>query len=122
MRELLSVHIGQCGIGIGSAMWSTFTHEQGLNEDGHPEFDSNYYKRTQELTADGKGPSADAQCAIDEASVVFELHGAYSHVPRAVFVDTDESEINQSKSSPPPTSLLRGFVLPATNRSLGRRN
>ena len=34
MREIINIHIGQAGIQIGEAIWSTYCHEFGISQSG----------------------------------------------------------------------------------------
>ena len=34
MREVLSIHVGQCGIQVGNACWELYCLEHGIQPDG----------------------------------------------------------------------------------------
>ena len=34
MQEIISIHVGQCGINMGSACWELFCLEHGIQPDG----------------------------------------------------------------------------------------
>ena len=35
MREIVLIHVGQCGVDIGSKFWENITDEQGIEVDGY---------------------------------------------------------------------------------------
>jgi len=76
MQEIISIHIGQCGVNIGSACWELFCLEHGIQPDG-------------KLVSAKENQST---------NVFFNevLPGKY--VPRAVFVDLEPSVIDQVKT------------------------
>ena len=69
MREILSLHVGAAGIGMGDASWQLYCSEHGI-------------------TAEGAGP------ATGEAGVVFRDTPARQYVSRCLFIDTEPDAID----------------------------
>ena len=67
MREVISIHIGQCGMQIGNACWELYCLEHGIQPDGQMPSDKTI----------GGGD--------DAFNSFFSETGAGKHVPRAVF-------------------------------------
>ena len=80
MREVISLHIGQAGVQMGSACWELYCLEHGIQPDG------------QMPTDDSTG------IADDSFNTFFSETGAGKHVPRAVFIDLEPSVIGKTKS------------------------
>lgn len=76
-REVLSLHIGQAGVQIGSACWELFTLEHGIRPDGT-------------LQADNK--------VDDNMTTFFSDTQAGKVVPRNMFVDLEETVIGEIKT------------------------
>merc|ERR1711963_349842 len=75
MRECISVHVGQAGCQIGNACWELYCLEHGIQPDGQM-------------------PSDKAVGANDDSfNTFFSETGSGKHVPRAVFVDLEPTEI-----------------------------
>ena len=72
MREVISIHIGQCGIQVGNACWELFCLEHGIQPDGQMPSDKSI----------GGGD--------DAFNTFFSETGAGKHVPRAVFLAGDQ--------------------------------
>lgn len=79
MREIVSVHIGQAGIQLGSDCWELFCLEHGINAEGYKmdKNDQNQNYRT-----------------------FFNESDSGKLVPRAVFVDLEPTVINQIRNGP----------------------
>ena len=79
MREIVSVHIGQAGIQLGSDCWELFCLEHGINAEGYKmdKNDQNQNYRT-----------------------FFNESNSGKLVPRAVFVDLEPTVINQLRNGP----------------------
>jgi tubulin alpha len=77
MREVLSLHIGQAGVQIGEACWELFTLEHGLNGDGTLM----------------PGTKID-----DNMKTFFSDTKSGKVVPRALFVDFEQSVIDRIKN------------------------
>lgn len=82
IKECVCVHIGQAGCQVGFRTWELFTQEHGILENGT------------------RGDSfSEIDPSDDEYMSFFHETGTGQHVPRAVFVDTEPSVINDIKSS-----------------------
>ncbi|KAG8325830.1 Tubulin alpha-3 chain [Homalodisca vitripennis] len=76
-RDVISIHIGQCGVQVANACWELFCLEHGIQPDG-------YLYRGFNITA-AENPNA----------FFTELgHGKY--VPRAVIVDLEPTVIGNT--------------------------
>ena len=75
MREVISLHIGQAGVQMGSACWELYCLEHGIQPDG-------------QMPSDDSAGIAD-----DSFNTFFSETGAGKHVPRAVFIDLEPSVI-----------------------------
>ncbi|KAK7604736.1 hypothetical protein V9T40_005922 [Parthenolecanium corni] len=107
-QEIISIHIGQAGIQIGSACWELYCIEHGIWPDG---FKSDYTENT---------------CSPHEISFgsFFDETDFGRYVPRAVFVDleplvVDEIRNNQYKYLFRPSSLVSGKEDAANNYARG---
>ena len=75
MREVISIHIGQAGVQMGSACWELYCLEHGIQPDGQM-------------------PSDDSTGVADDSfNTFFSETGSGKHVPRAVFIDLEPSVI-----------------------------
>ncbi|KAG0375110.1 alpha-tubulin, partial [Mortierella sp. AD032] len=83
MREVISLHVGQAGVQIGNACWELYCLEHGLAPDGT-------LTPTEGHTA---SPSD-----LSSPSTFFSETGAGKHVPRAIFVDLEESVIQEVRN------------------------
>ncbi|KAG0306504.1 alpha-tubulin, partial [Linnemannia gamsii] len=79
MREVISLHVGQAGVQIGNACWELYCLEHGLAPDGK--------SLSPEKQSEGNWP----KCFFAEA-------GSGKYVPRAVFVDLEESVIQEVRN------------------------
>jgi len=68
MREVLLIHLGQCGCQIGNACWELFCLEHGIQPDGQ-----------KPQNADGETLDSD-----DSFGACFSETGAGKYVPRTV--------------------------------------
>ncbi|XP_046350073.2 tubulin alpha-1 chain-like [Haliotis rufescens] len=76
MRECISVHIGQAGVQIGNACWELYCLEHGIQPDGQM-------------------PSDKTIGGVDDSfNTFFSETGSGKHVPRALFIDTDNSSVD----------------------------
>ncbi len=78
--QIVSVHIGQAGVQIGSACWELLTLEQGIGPAGH---------------LDVTKPDV---CFVEgdvSWSTFFEETSSGKFVPRAVFIDLEPSVIGK---------------------------
>ncbi|XP_055531196.1 tubulin alpha-8 chain-like [Wyeomyia smithii] len=79
MREVLSINVGQAGCQIGNACWQLFTLEHGVQPDG---------------TMSEKIP-------VDEnMAAFFQNTDSGKVVPRNIFIDLEESVIDDMKNGP----------------------
>ena len=79
MREIVSIHIGQCGNQIADRYWRLILREHGLNESGMPK--------------DGNSASANSNM-----EVFFHKIRDGKYVPRAVLVDLEPGVIARIES------------------------
>lgn len=75
MREVISLHLGQCGNQIASAFWKNISKEHGINVQG------NY---------SGLRP----QDELRYATVFFRENFKNKYTPRAVLIDTEPSVVD----------------------------
>lgn len=80
MREVISIHIGQCGVQVGNACWELYCLEHGIQPDGQMPSDKTI----------GGGD--------DAFSTFFSETGAGKHVPRAVFIDLEPTVIDEIRT------------------------
>ena len=102
MREIISIHVGQAGCQIGNACWELYCLEHGINPDG----------TVGGLTNDSN------------LTTFFSETGSGKHVPRSVFVDLEESVIDQIRTGPykqlfHPEQLITGKEDAANNYARG---
>ena len=76
MREILSIHVGQCGNQIGEMFWELILQEHGLNKSGEPT----------------KAISPAEEKAMN---VFFEKVNDTKYVPRAIMVDLEPGVISR---------------------------
>ena len=103
MREIVSLHIGQAGIQLGSDCWELFCLEHGINPDG--------YRENQEDQS-------------ENYRTFFSESDSGKLVPRAVFVDLEPTVINQIRNGPSrnlyhPDQLISGKEDAANNYARG---
>lgn len=104
MHQVISIHIGQCGLQVGSAVWELLTFEHSINNDG------TLYV---ELISSGE--------VVDS----FFNNCAYNKfVPRALFVDSEPSVIDQMRTGSykqlfHPDQLINGYEEAGNNFARG---
>ncbi|XP_058831174.1 tubulin alpha-8 chain-like [Topomyia yanbarensis] len=77
MREVLSINVGQAGCQIGNACWQLFTLEHGVQADG----------------------TVSEKIQVDEnMAAFFHNTGSGKVVPRNIFIDLEESVIDEMKN------------------------
>ena len=81
MREVISIHVGQCSNAIGAKYWDELCGEHGVDP----------------RTSLYEGNSDEQLQYID---VSFNEHSDGSFAPRAVLVDIDTATIDMIRSSP----------------------
>ncbi|OXA58287.1 tubulin alpha-1 chain [Folsomia candida] len=106
MREVISVHIGQCGVQTGNACWELYCLEHGIQPDG-------------EMPSDKSVGLAD-----DSFNTFFSETSAGKHVPRAIFIDLEESVVDDIKQGKykklfHPDQMLTGKEDAANNYARG---
>ena len=75
MREVISIHVGQAGVQIGSDCWELYCHEHGIKPDG--------------VLMDGSSESNGS------FSTFFSETGSGKYVPRALFVDLEPGPVDE---------------------------
>ncbi|CAD8053530.1 unnamed protein product [Paramecium primaurelia] len=80
MKEIISIHIGQAGIQVGNACWELFCLEHGIQPDGQMSSDKTY------------------EDIDDDLKTFFSETSAGKHVPRALFLDSDPTIIDEVKT------------------------
>jgi tubulin alpha len=80
MKELISIHVGAAGVQLGNACWDLFCLEHGVLSDGSLASSS----------IGGEGQEA--------LRSVFSVSAAAKCSPRAVYVDTDPTVINEVRT------------------------
>jgi len=106
MRECISVHVGQAGSQIGNACWELYCLEHGIQPDG-------------QMPSDKTVGGGD-----DSFNTFFAETGSGKHVPRAVFVDTEPTVIDEVRTGTyrqlfHPEQLITGKEDAANNYARG---
>lgn len=94
-REVLSLHIGQAGVQIGSAAWELFTLEHGIGPDGALLGDSKVDENMTTFFSDTKtGKVVPRNMFIDlEQTVIGEIKtGAYRALYNPTFMITGKED------------------------------
>ncbi|XP_014247182.1 tubulin alpha-3 chain-like isoform X1 [Cimex lectularius] len=78
--SIISIHIGQAGVQIGTAMWHLLLHEHGLNPRGFKE-------------------NGD-RCLDSQAQVMFHQWSGPKFTAKACFIDSDEYTLSNLRSGP----------------------
>lgn len=78
MREIVSIHVGQAGIQLGTTAWELYCHEHNLGYDGRPNEESEF------------------SCSTFFA----EVGGGTKYVPRTLYLDLEPSVIDEVRSGP----------------------
>lgn len=102
-RECISIHIGQAGVQVGNGCWELYCLEHGIQPDGH--------------IADDPGNDISFDAFFRET-----YQGRY--VPRAVFIDTERSVVDQVRNGSyrqlfHPDQLMSGVEDSANNYARG---
>ena len=80
MREIISIHVGQCGIQLGNACWELFCLEHGIEPDGQM-------------------PSEKTTVYADEAfNSLFSLTEDGKYMPRSIYVDLEPTVIDEVRT------------------------
>ena len=78
MREVISLHVGQAGVQMGSACWELYCLEHGIQPDG-------------QMPGDTSVGEAD-----DSYNTFFSETSSGKHVPRAIFADLEPTVIGEN--------------------------
>lgn len=79
MREVIFLHVGECGNNMGAKYWELIASEHGLNEAG-----------------DYKG---DSDVQLNKIDICFRETSGGRFIPRAVLIDLDPTSVNSVKNS-----------------------
>lgn len=106
MREVISVHVGQCGVQIGNGCWELYCLEHGITPDGQMPGDTTF-----------------GECT-DAFNTFFSETSSGKHVPRAVFVDLEPTCIDEIRTGIyrdlfHPEQLINGKEDAANNYARG---
>jgi tubulin beta len=74
MSEIITIHIGHCGITLGAKFWETLCHEHGIDPNG---------------TYDG-----DSDQQLERINVFFNKATGGRYIPRAVLVDLEPNALD----------------------------
>ena len=103
MREVISIHIGQAGVQIGSSLWEQYCIEHGIQPDGIL--------------------SKDAPESLHET--FFSETSAGKHIPRSIFLDLEPTALDEIRSGShrqlfEPFQLISGKQDAGSNYARGR--
>ena len=106
MREVISIHVGQCGVQIGNGCWELYCLEHGIEPNGQMPSD----KTVGECT--------------DAFNTFFSETSSGKHVPRAVFVDLEPTCLDEIRTGAyrelfHPEQLINGKEDAANNYARG---
>ena len=119
MREIVSLHIGQCGIQLGNACWELFCLEHVIEPDGE------MLSKEVISVGDQLDVQFDKSIGSDDAfRTFFSETGEGKHVPRSVFLDLEPTVIDQVKTGTyrqlfHPEQLISGKQDAANNFARG---
>nr|CAX73568.1 tubulin, alpha 1 [Schistosoma japonicum] len=128
MRECISLHIGQAGVQIGNACWELFCLEHGLQPNGYLSTNQlNGIKSTSTTTTTTSSPpppQQEQQQNNDVFNAFFIEMNSGKHVPRAVFIDLEETVIDEIRNGSykhlfHPEQLITGKEDAANNYARG---
>lgn len=88
-QEVLSLHIGQAGVQLGSACWELYCLEHGIQPDGRPS-ESKVNDEDQML------PNGQVDGDRENYFTFFSEAGSGKRVPRAIFVDLEANVVGES--------------------------
>jgi tubulin alpha len=105
-REIISIHVGQCGIQVGNQCWELFCLEHGIQPDG--------YNPGDRTVGSGEDPF----------NTFFAESASGKYVPRCVMIDLeasvcDEVRTGQFRNMFNPTSIISGKEDAANNFARG---
>ncbi|VDD81484.1 unnamed protein product [Mesocestoides corti] len=99
MREIVTIHLGQCGVQMGSAMWELLAYEHALDEMGNRNLEN--------------GP----QVGEEIESLFCEVRGRY--IPRAILVDLEPTVIDEIRVGPYKQMWNRNALLTGKEDAAG---
>jgi tubulin alpha len=104
-REVLSIHLGQCGVQVGNNCWELFAGEHDIKQDG-------------------SCPSDQSVGEENDAFNTFFSEAGKQHVPRAVFADLEPSVVDEVRTGAwrgmfNPDSMISGKEDAASNYARG---
>lgn len=109
MREIVSLHVGQAGVQLGSDCWELFCLEHGVSADGTitDEFKQSQYQNLE-----------------DRGGTFFIETGLGRKVPRCLFVDLEPTVVDEIRTGPyrrlfNPRTMLTGNEDAANNFARG---
>ncbi|ELP90078.1 tubulin alpha-1 chain, putative [Entamoeba invadens IP1] len=115
MREVITINIGQAGCQLGNSCWELFCLEHGILPDGTP-------------AKEGLAKNLSNGQNVDNAyNAFFNEVQSGRFVPRAIFVDTEPTVIDEIKTGNysklyHPRQLLSAKEDAASNFALGKNN
>ncbi|KAJ6638093.1 Tubulin alpha-4A chain [Pseudolycoriella hygida] len=92
MREIISIHVGQAGVQMGTSVWELILLEHGINKDGSFEEKQKHENENENM------------------STFFMETSSGRYVPNSVFVDLEPTVIDEIRTGP-FKSLYRPFTL-----------
>ena len=115
MREIISLHLGQCGSQIGMACWELYCLEHGIKPDATMD----------EVTAQLMSLESNGTRSDTAFQTFFNRNQCDKFIPRAVFIDTEPSVIDEIRTGAysrlfHPTRLLSGKEDAANNYARGK--
>ncbi|KAL4501499.1 hypothetical protein ABPG72_021306 [Tetrahymena utriculariae] len=113
MKEIICIHIGQCGIQLGNSSWELFCLEHGIQLDGQIFRDKSINHEINE----------------DNSSLFQEIKSG-KYVPRSIFIDLDPIVVNEVRTGTykmlfHPNNLISGKedasnIFPRGSYTLGK--
>ena len=88
MREVISLHLGQCGSQMGMACWELYCLEHGIKPDATMD----------EVTAQLMSLEASGTRSDTAFQTFFNRNQCDKFIPRAVFIDTEPSVIDEIRT------------------------
>ncbi|PVD38358.1 hypothetical protein C0Q70_00972 [Pomacea canaliculata] len=89
-QEVLSLHIGQAGVQLGSACWELYCLEHGIQPDGRP-------SESKVNDEDQMQPNGQVDGDRENYFTFFSEAGSGKRVPRAIFVDLEANVMMTGK-------------------------
>mmetsp|Transcript_9845 Transcript_9845/g.30343 ORF Transcript_9845/g.30343 Transcript_9845/m.30343 type:complete len:465 (+) Transcript_9845:154-1548(+) len=110
MREVISIHLGQCGVQLGNSCWELYCLEHGIKPDG----------TLVDVDAGSKAKASGEQ----PFGTFFSETGSGKYVPRSLYVDLEPSVIDEVRTGEyrklfHPEQLISGKEDAANNFARG---